>query len=137
MDESLVSLVDETQNIENNNYIIDLSFTDEERKIYSGLLFILSLIINLIFINVFYNSIIINFVLNVFYLILNCGIICLTFKQKYYELIKNNMILVILLIISILFDFILSINNNENRLTLIFIFIVKNIIIGYYLKNNL
>ena len=50
MDESLVSLVDETQNTEDNNYIIDLNLSEEERKIYSGILFICGLIINIVFI---------------------------------------------------------------------------------------
>lgn len=137
MDESLVSLVDETQNIDENNYIIDLNFSEDERKIYSMALFIIGLIINVIFIDIFNNSIFFNIFLNVIYLLSNCGILILTFKNKYYEIVKKNMILLILLLISILFDFILSLNNNENKLTLIFIFIIKSIIIGCYLKYNL
>ena len=137
MDESLVSLVDETQNTEDNNYIIDLNLSEEERKIYSGILFICGLIINIVFINIFNNSVILNMFLNIIYLLLNSGVLIMTFKNKYYEIIKENVILLVLLIISVLFDFILSLNNNENKLTLIFIFIIKSIIIGCYLKYNL
>ena len=137
MDESLVSLVDETQNIEDNNYIIDLSFTEEERKIYSVVLYIIGLIINIVFIDVFNNSVVLNIFLNIIYLLVNCSILIVTFKNKYYEIVKNNVILLILLMISVLFDFILSLNNNENKITLIFILIIKSIIIGCYLKYNL
>lgn len=137
MDESLVSLVDETQNTENNNYIIDLSLNEEERKIYSVVLYIIGLIINIVFIDVFNNSVVLNIFLNVIYLLLNSGILIMTFKNKYYEIIKSNVILLILLMISVFFDFILSLNTNENKMTLIFIFIIKSIIIGCYLKYNL
>lgn len=137
MDESLVSLVDETQNVIENDYLIDLNFSEEERKIYSVILFIVSLIINIVFIDVFNNSIVLNILLNIVYLLLNCGILIITFKNKYYEIVKNNIILLILLTISVLFDFILSLNNNENKITLILIFIIKSIIIGCYLKYNL
>ena len=137
MDDSLLSLVDETQNIKNNNYIIDLNLTSNERNIYSIILFIIGLIINIIFIGICNENESINIILNVIYILLNSGVICLTFKNNYYEKIKDNIILITLLIVSIIFDIILSININENKLTLIFIFIIKNIIIGYYIKYNL
>ena len=137
MDDSLVSLVDETQNTEDNSYLIELNLSIDERNMYSIILFILSIIINVIFISIYKVSININIILNILYVLLNGGIIYLTFKNNYIEKIKDNIILLVLLVISIIFDMILSINNNEKQLTLIFIFIIKNIIVGYYIKNNL
>ena len=137
MDDSLISLVDETQNTENKDYLIDLNLTCEERTIYSIVLFVISLIINIIFVSIFDINVGINILLNMIYILLNSGIICLTFKRNYLEKVKDNIILVILLIISIIFDIIFSVNNNENNLTLIFIFIIKTVIIGYYIKCNL
>ena len=129
--------VDETQNTENKDYLIDLNLTCEERTIYSIVLFVISLIINIIFVSIFDINVGINILLNMIYILLNSGIICLTFKRNYLEKVKNNLILVILLIIFIIFDIIFSVNNNENNLTLIFIFIIKTVIIGYYIKCNL
>ena len=43
MDESLVSLVDETQTTEENNYLIEINLTNYERNIYSLILFVFSL----------------------------------------------------------------------------------------------
>ena len=60
--------------------------------------------------------------------------LCLTYKNKYLEKMKDNLILLILLLISIIFDIILSLNNNENILTVIFIFMIKTVIIGCYIK---
>ena len=134
MDESLVSLVDETQTIEENNYLIEMDLTNYERNIYSWILFVFSIIINLIFVIIYNENVGVNLFLNLIYILSNCGVLCLTYKNKYLDKIKDNLILIILLLISIIFDIILSLNNNENKLTLIFIFMIKNVIIGCYIK---
>ena len=134
MDESLVSLVDETQTTEENNYLIEINLTNYERNMYSLILFVFSIIINLIFIIIYNQNVGINLFLNLIYILSNCGVLCLTYKNKYLEKMKDNLILLILLLISIIFDIILSLNNNENILTIIFIFMIKTVIIGCYVK---
>ena len=60
MDESLVSLVDETQTTEENNYLIEINLTNYERNMYSLILFVFSIIINLIFIIIYNQNVGIN-----------------------------------------------------------------------------
>ena len=100
MDDSLKTLVDETQiDSEENNYIIDFDLEDDIRYKYCGLSWIIGVILNIILIVIL--IIIILLIYNNIFLFLP---LILTYKNKYNILIKDNLVLVLLLCISVLFD---------------------------------
>ncbi len=136
MDESLDILINETQEIEDDNYKFNLDIDEKKRNIYSIISFIIGIILNIILIiNVENNN-----VINLFLFLMNnlciLAIYIFTYKDKYYNLITKNIILLILLLISIFFEFIIYLKN-DNKITLIFILVIKNIIILYYLYNTI
>ena len=140
MDDSLKTLVDETQiDSEENNYIINFDLEDDIRYKYCGLSWIIGLILNIILIINFNNSNFVNIILSILNNIFLFLPLILTYKNKYNKLVKDNLVLVLLLCISVLFEFIFCINDDKNKLTLILILIIKNIILIYYLlkTNNL
>lgn len=140
MDDSLKTLVDETQiDSEENNYIIDFDLEDDMRYKYCGLSWIIGVILNIILIVNFNNNNFVNIILSIFNNIFLFLPLILTYKNKYNTLIKDNLVLVLLLFVSVLFEFIFCINDDKNKLTLILILIIKNIILIYYLlkTNNL
>lgn len=140
MDDSLRTLVNETQiDNEEENYIIGFDLNDDMRQKYSLIGFFSCLILNIVLIvNINYN----NF-LNIFLCILNnlflLTPIIISYKNKYNKLVRDNIVLIILLLISILFEFIICIETDKNKMTLILILIIKNIILIYYIMkvNNL
>ena len=140
MDDSLRTLVNETQiDNEEENYIIGFDLDDDMRQKYSLIGFFSCLILNIVLIvNINYN----NF-LNIFLCILNnlflLTPVIISYKNKYNKLVRDNIVLIILLLISILFEFIICIETDKNKLTLILILIIKNIILIYYIMkvNNL
>ena len=140
MDDSLRTLVNETQiDNEEENYIIGFDLDDDMRQKYSLIGFFSCLILNIVLIvNINYN----NF-LKIFFCILNnlflLTPVIISYKNKYNKLVRDNIVLIILLLISILFEFIICIETDKNKLTLILILIIKNIILIYYIIkiNNL
>jgi len=140
MDDSLSSLVNETQmDYDEERYIIDLNLSDNMREKYSIISLMSCLILNIILIININNDIGVNiflYILNNLFLVLP---IIFSYKNKYNKLIKDNIVLIILLIISILFELSMCIIIDKNKLTLILILIIKNIILIYYILkvNNL
>jgi len=140
MDDSLRSLINETQsNNEEGDYIINLNLDEGMRQKYSVLSLIGCLILNiLLIVNLNYNIF-----LNIFLCIINnlflLSPVVFSYKIKYNKVIRDNIVLLILLIISILFEFIICIEIDKNKLTLILIILIKNIILIYYILkvNNL
>ena len=138
MDDSLRTLVNETQlDNDEEDYIIGFDLDEDLRNKYSIIGFFSCVILNIVLIvNINYN----NF-LNVFLCILNnlflLTPIIFSYKKRHIKLIKDNIILLILLLVSILFEFIICIETDKNKLTLILILLIKNIILIYYiLKTN-
>ena len=140
MDDSLSTLVNETQmDYDEEMYTIDLNLSNDMREKYSIISLVCCLILNIILIININNDIGINIflcILNNLFLVLP---IIFFYKNKYNKLIKENIVLIILLIISVLFEIIMSIIIDKNKLTLIMILIIKNIILIYYILkvNNL
>ena len=140
MDDSLSTLVNETQmDYDEEMYTIDLNLSNDMREKYSIISLVCCLILNIILIININNDIGINIflcILNNLFLVLP---IIFFYKNKYNKLIKENIVLIILLIISVLFEIIMSIIIDKNKLTLIMILIIKNIIVIYYILkvNNL
>tara|TARA_B100001559_G_C16447652_1_gene597566 strand:- start:700 stop:1086 length:387 start_codon:yes stop_codon:yes gene_type:complete len=115
MDDSLTNLMNESQS-ESNIYKFEIDMKDEDRLNINRILFILSFILNLY---ILFSS---NIVINILFFIL--GILCvgsgtiLIYKNENH--IKNNIILFSIYILSIIFEFILIINNNNNLVPLLF-----------------
>jgi hypothetical protein len=137
MDESLQTLMNDTQNNNKEEYYIELSLTEEDRKYYSLIIFIFTIILNLINISII--SIPTNIIINVLYYLCICSIFMLTLKKNdiITSLNINYIILIILFIISIIFDFIISSENNHNTKLMILVFLVKNVILILYFINNI
>ena len=138
MDDSLITLVDETQtNNDDEKFIINLNVDEDIRNKLSIGGLIMGLFMNIILIvNINYNNL-----LNVFLCLLTniflLSPIIFCYKLKFNKLMKENIILIILLCISILFEFIICVEIDKNKLTLILIVLIKNIILVYYiLKTN-
>ena len=136
MDESLDILINETQETENDNYKFNLNIDEKTRNIYSIISFIVGIILNIILIINVENTNVINLFLFLMNNLCILAIYIFTYKDKYYNLITKNIILLILLLVSIFFEFIIYLKN-DNKITLIFILIIKNIIILYYLYNTI
>lgn len=137
MDESLQTLMNDTQNNNKEEYYIELSLTEEDRKYYSLIIFIFTIILNLINISII--SIPTNIIINILYYLCICSIFMLTLKKNdiITSLNINYIILIILFIISIIFDFIISSENNHNTKLMILVFLVKNVILILYFINNI
>ena len=85
MDDSLTGLLEETQNENNDNYLIEIEkLNNENRNKYCIGLYIILLIINLIFLY-FYNqnSVFLNIFLNGMYIIGLILLYVLTYKNRY------------------------------------------------------
>ena len=123
MDDSLTNLMNESQS-ESNIYKFEIDMKDEDRLNINRVLFILSFILNLY---ILFSS---NIVINILFFIL--GIVCvgggtiLIYKNENH--IKNNVILFSIYILSIIFEFILIINNNSNNLVPLLFSILYQII---------
>ena len=115
MDDSLTNLMNESQS-ETNIYKIEFDLSDENRININKILIILSFIFNLF---VLFNS---NVVINILFFIVGLlfvtGGTVLIYKNEDY--IKNNMILFSIYILSIIFELILIVNNNNTIIALIF-----------------
>ena len=109
MDDSLTNLMNESQS-ESNIYRFEIDMKDEDRLNINRVLFTLSFILNLF---ILFNS---NISINILFFILGIlfvgGGTALIYKNENH--IKNNMILFSIYILSIIFEGILIINNNNN-----------------------
>ena len=123
MDDSLTNLMNESQS-ESNIYKFEIDMKEEDRLNINRVLFILSFILNLY---ILFSS---NIVINILFFIL--GIVCvgggtiLIYKNENH--IKNNIILFSIYILSIIFEFILIINNSSNNLVPLLFSILYQII---------
>ena len=114
MDDSLTNLMNESQK-EEDKYLLELDINEKNRNNIKNVLFLFGFIIN--FTILFVNNIIINIGLYLFSLLLfSMGILLI---HKNYNYIKNNIILLNIYIISIIFQFILIINNKNNVLNVL------------------
>lgn len=114
MDDSLTNLMNESQK-EEDKYLLELDINEKNRSNIKNVLFLFGFIIN--FTILFVNNIIINIGLYLFSLLLfSMGILLI---HKNYNYIKNNIILLNIYIISIIFQFILIINNKNNVLNVL------------------
>ena len=114
MDDSLTNLMNESQK-EDDKYLLELDINEKNRSNIKNVLFLFGFIIN--FTILFVNNIIINIGLYLFSLLLfSMGILLI---HKNYNYIKNNIILLNIYIISIIFQFILIINNKNNVLNVL------------------
>ena len=136
MDESLDILINETQEMDDDNYKFNLNIDERDRNIYSVISFIIGIIFNIILIINIKNDNILNLFLFLTNNLCIFIIYILTYKDKYYNKIIENIILLILLLFSIFFEFIIYLKN-ENKITLIFILLIKNIIVLYYMFNSI
>ena len=115
MDDSLTNLMNESQS-ETNIYKFEFNLSDENRININRILIILSFIFNLF---ILFNS---NIVINILFFIV--GLLCVTggtvliYKNEDY--IRNNIILFSIYILSIIFELILIINNNNTIIALLF-----------------
>ena len=123
MDDSLTNLMNESQS-ESNIYKFVIDMKEEDRLNINRVLFILSFILNLY---ILFSS---NIVINILFFIL--GIVCvgggtiLIYKNENH--IKNNIILFSIYILSIIFEFILILNNSSNNLVPLLFSILYQII---------
>ena len=123
MDDSLTNLMNESQS-ESNIYKFEIDMKEEDRLNINRVLFILSFILNLY---ILFSS---NIVINILFFIL--GIVCvgggtiLIYKNENH--IKNNIILFSIYILSIIFEFILILNNSSNNLVPLLFSILYQII---------
>lgn len=114
MDDSLTNLMNESQK-EEDTYFLDLDINEKNRNSIKNVLFLFGFIIN--FTILFVNNIVLNIILYLSTLIL--FMIGLLLIHKNYNYFKNNIILLNIYIISIIFQFILIINNKNNTLNLL------------------
>ena len=109
MDDSLTNLMNESQS-ESNIYRFEIDMKDEDRLNINRVLFTLSFILNLF---ILFSS---NISINILFFILGILFVgsgtALIYKNENH--IKNNMILFSIYILSIIFEGILIINNNNN-----------------------
>lgn len=109
MDDSLTNLMNESQS-ESNIYRFEIDMKDEDRLNINRVLFTLSFILNLFILFSF------NISINILFFILGILFVgsgtALIYKNENH--IKNNMILFSIYILSIIFEGILIINNNNN-----------------------
>ena len=114
MDDSLTNLMNESQT-EENKYFLELNINEKNRNNIKNVLFLFGFIIN--FTILFVNNIIINIILYLSSLILfTLGLLLI---HKNYNYFKNNIILLNIYIISIIFQFILIFNNKNSVLNVI------------------
>ena len=114
MDDSLINLMNESQK-EEDTYFLELDINEKNRNSIKNVLFLIGFITN--FTILFINDIVINIILYLSSLILfTIGLLLI---HKNYNYFKNNIILLNIYIISIIFQFILIINNKNNTLNLL------------------
>ena len=114
MDDSLINLMNESQK-EEDKYFLELEINEKNRNSIKNVLFLFGFITN--FTILFINDIVINIILYLSSLILfTIGLLLI---HKNYNYFKNNIILLNIYIISIIFQFILIINNKNNTLNLL------------------
>ena len=110
MDDSLTNLMNESQ-LESNIYKFDIDIIDEDRLKINKVLLILSFIINLY---ILFNS---NTIINIIVFIIGILFVVtgtiLIYKNE--DHIKNNISLFSIYILSIIFECILIINNNNTN----------------------
>lgn len=110
MDDSLTNLMNESQ-LESNIYKFDIDIIDEDRLRINKVLLILSFIINLY---ILFNS---NTIINIIVFIIGILFVVtgtiLIYKNE--DHIKNNISLFSIYILSIIFECILIINNNNTN----------------------
>lgn len=111
MDDSLTNLMNESQK-EEDKYLLELNISDENRNNIKNTLVLFGFIINsfVLFINNFST----NIVLYLFSLLITTLGTILIHKNVNY--IKNNLILFSIYLISVIFEFILIIYNNNNSI---------------------
>ena len=111
MDDSLTNLMNESQK-EEDKYLLELNISDENRNNIKNALVLFGFIINSFVL--FINNSSINIVLYLFSLLTTTLGLILIYKNINY--IKNNLILFSIYIISIIFESILIIYNNNNSI---------------------
>lgn len=135
MDDSLVSLMnnDESNDINNENYYIDLNLTNNEREKVSIMGYSTGIVLNLISISILTSSIIgasIIYILSLVSTIIGFGLL-----YKNNKIIEEYAILFGLYLISIFFEFILIFQykkTNSNFSVLIFSYIYQIMYSIYY-----
>ena len=129
MDESLTNLVNESQE-EGKNYKLELNINEEERINGSNLLFIISFFINIYII--FGTQLYINILCFIIAQILVGSGISLIYKDMDY--INMNLMLFSIYIMSVIFELILIVNNNNIHHFISFILTIayQSLYIGNY-----
>lgn len=110
MDDSLTNLMNESQ-LESNIYKFDIDIIDEDRLKINKVLLILSFIINLYIL--FNSNTIINIIVFIIGILFVVSGTILIYKNE--DHIKNNISLFSIYILSIIFECILIINNNNTN----------------------
>lgn len=114
MDSSLTNLMNESQ-CEEDKYMLELNVTETNRKNIKFILFIVGFILN--FIILFINNIITNILIYITSLLAIASGINFIYKNNNY--IKENTILFGAYLVSIVFEFILIINNDNNTINIL------------------
>ena len=118
MDNSLTNLMNESQN-EEDKYLLELNINNENRINIKNILFLFGFFINSCII--FTNNIFANILLYIFSLIITTLAIFIIYKNNNY--IKDNLILFSIYIVSIIFEGLLIIYNNNNSINMLSLFI--------------
>lgn len=118
MDNSLTNLMNESQN-EEDKYLLELNINNENRINIKNILFLFGFFINSCII--FTNNIFANILLYIFSLIITTLAISIIYKNNNY--IKDNLILFSIYIVSIIFEGLLIIYNNNNSINMLSLFI--------------
>lgn len=114
MDNSLTNLMNESQCLE-NKYVLELNITETNRKNIKLILFIIGFALN--FIVLFINNVITNILIYITALL--CIFSGINFIYKNNNYIKENAILFSVYLVSIIFEFILIINNDSNLINIL------------------
>ena len=114
MDSSLTNLMNESQS-EEDKYKLELNITEIQRKNIKLGLFIIGFILN--FIILFINNIVTNILIYITSLLAIASGINFIYKNNNY--INENTILFSVFLVSIIFEFILIINNDKNTINIL------------------
>lgn len=114
MDNSLTNLMNESQCLE-NKYLLELNITETNRNNIKLILFIIGFVLN--FIVLFINNVLTNILIYITALL--CIFSGINFIYKNNNYIKENTILFSVYLVSIIFEFILIINNDSNLINIL------------------
>ena len=114
MDNSLTNLMNESQ-CQENKYLLELNITETNRKNIKLILFIIGFVLNCIVL--FINNVVTNIL--IYLIALLCIFSGINFIYKNNNYIKENVILFSVYLVSIIFEFILIINNDSNIINIL------------------